>query len=122
MASSLSDNGKDLLRKLKIKTGSCKRLHKEIGTYIHEAKKQQEKISKMKANNADSHDVKKQEEVLTESQDMIPDVEKRLEAALQDLRAHMQSIVEEEAAIQSLEEWKAAEDVVNVAQEYFHRN
>eukprot|EP01116_Phalansterium_solitarium_P013186 TRINITY_DN3032_c0_g1_i2.p1 TRINITY_DN3032_c0_g1~~TRINITY_DN3032_c0_g1_i2.p1 ORF type:complete len:123 (-),score=20.26 TRINITY_DN3032_c0_g1_i2:641-1009(-) len=119
MASALTDNGKDLLKKLKIKTGSCKRLHKEIGTYVQEAKKQQDKIAAMKAKGADSHDVKKQEEVLTESQDMIPDVEKRLEAALHDLTAHMQAIEDEEETIKSLEDWKAAQEVVKVAQDYF---
>lgn len=58
-------------------------------SYEKEAEKQREKINKMKGDNADVHDIKKQEEVLAETLHMLPDTSKRLETAKLDLVEHM---------------------------------
>ncbi|XP_071964574.1 tubulin-specific chaperone A-like [Antedon mediterranea] len=73
------------LRQLKIKTGVLKRCAKEKIMYQKEGEQIAEKIEKMKADNKDEYDIKKQMEVLAESKMMIPDCTKRIEAAYSDL-------------------------------------
>mmetsp|Transcript_38282 Transcript_38282/g.108226 ORF Transcript_38282/g.108226 Transcript_38282/m.108226 type:complete len:113 (-) Transcript_38282:487-825(-) len=73
------------LRQLKIKTGSVKRLRKELTMYEKEHTKEIGKVEKMKAENADSHDIKHAENVLSEAAMMLPDCRQRLEAALGEL-------------------------------------
>jgi hypothetical protein len=46
------------LRQLKIKTGTLKRLRKELGLYQAEADAEQAKVNKLRDAGADSHDVK----------------------------------------------------------------
>ncbi|KAM4638980.1 tubulin-specific chaperone A isoform 3-T5 [Amazona ochrocephala] len=53
--------------------------------YENEVKQQEEKIKKMKAEASDDYGIKKQIELLQESQMMIPDCQRRLEAAHADL-------------------------------------
>jgi hypothetical protein len=47
--------------------------------------KQEERIEKMKAEGKDEYDIRKQQEVLEESRMMIPDTNRRLKAAKDDL-------------------------------------
>jgi len=55
--------------------------------YFKEKEDQEAKIQKMRDASADSHDIKKQQEVLTETTTMIPDTRGRLETGLGDLQA-----------------------------------
>ncbi|RUP00767.1 tubulin binding cofactor A [Jimgerdemannia flammicorona] len=71
---------------LKIKTGVVKRTHKELIYYVKEATHQQGRIDKMTADGADEHDVRKQYEVLEETNMMLPDVKKRLAVAYKELQ------------------------------------
>jgi tubulin-specific chaperone A len=48
----------DQVRQLKIKTGSVKRLQKELILYEKEHDKEVAKVEKMKAENAEPHDLK----------------------------------------------------------------
>ncbi|KAF6127619.1 tubulin folding cofactor A [Phyllostomus discolor] len=73
------------VRQIKIKTGVVKRLAKEKMMYEKEAKQQEEKIEKMKAEDGENYAIKKQAEILQESRMMIPDCQRRLEAAYADL-------------------------------------
>lgn len=91
-------------KELKVKSGVVKRLAKELAAYKKEYEHQQSRIDKMKAENADSYDIKKQVyapisrskmsssyddaqvEVLGETEMMIPNCKKRLEAAYNDLQ------------------------------------
>uniref|UniRef100_A0A8D1PF00 Tubulin-specific chaperone A n=1 Tax=Sus scrofa TaxID=9823 RepID=A0A8D1PF00_PIG len=92
------------VRQIKIKTGVVKRymylcvkrkdlklisfkmlLVKEKVMYEKEAKQQEEKIEKMKAEDGENYAIKKQAEILQESRMMIPDCQRRLEAAYTDL-------------------------------------
>uniref|UniRef100_A0AC11CLS9 Tubulin folding cofactor A n=1 Tax=Ovis aries TaxID=9940 RepID=A0AC11CLS9_SHEEP len=73
------------VRQIKIKTGVVKRLVKEKMMYEKEAKQQEEKIEKMKAEDGENYAIKKQAEILQESRMMIPDCQRRLEAAHTDL-------------------------------------
>jgi len=103
-----------LLAKLKIKTGSCKRLNKDLDYYKKEELQQHERIEKNKNEGADHSTIKKQEEVLAESLMMISDSRNRLENALQDLKDHMLEIKNNEGEngpIQMSAEWKEAQAV-----------
>ncbi|KAM9695707.1 tubulin-specific chaperone A isoform 1-T1 [Trichechus inunguis] len=73
------------VRQIKIKTGVVKRLVKEKVMYEKEAKQQEEKIEKMRAEDGENYAIKKQAEILQESRMMIPDCQRRLEAAYTDL-------------------------------------
>jgi tubulin-specific chaperone A len=48
----------ELIKALKVKTGSVKRTHKELTMYEKDREKQQAKVDKLKADNADSANIK----------------------------------------------------------------
>ncbi|XP_077247233.1 tubulin-folding cofactor A-like [Tasmannia lanceolata] len=82
------------LRNLKIKTGTCKRILKELRSYEKEVEREAAKTTDMKEKGADPYDLKQQENVLAESRMMIPDCRKRLEASLADLRGTLEEVKE----------------------------
>jgi tubulin-specific chaperone A len=71
---------------LRIKTQVVHRTHKELQHYHLELQQQKEKVAKMREEGRDVFDVKKQVEVLAESEVMIPDTMRRLDKAVEDLR------------------------------------
>lgn len=79
---------------LKIAVGSCRRLHKEVGLYEKECVAQEARIAQLRGAGADEHSVRKQEQVLEESQRMVPDTQLRLQQAL----AHLRSLVDQAVA------------------------
>uniref|UniRef100_A0A2I3TBZ8 Tubulin-specific chaperone A n=1 Tax=Pan troglodytes TaxID=9598 RepID=A0A2I3TBZ8_PANTR len=85
------------------------RLVKEKVMYEKEAKQQEEKIEKMRAEDGENYDIKKQAEILQESRMMIPDCQRRLEAAYLDL----QRILENEKDLEEAEEYKEARLVLD---------
>jgi hypothetical protein len=60
-------------------------ISKEQISYGKELESQQKRIDKLIADEADEADVRKQKEVLEETVQMIPDVKRRLAAAVQEL-------------------------------------
>ncbi|XP_050225489.1 tubulin-folding cofactor A [Mercurialis annua] len=82
------------IRNLKIKTSTCKRIVKEWQSYEKEVEREAAKTADMKQKGADPYDLKQQENVLAESRMMVPDCRKRLEAALDDLRATLAELEE----------------------------
>ncbi|XP_063138380.1 tubulin-specific chaperone A isoform X1 [Rattus norvegicus] len=84
-------------------------LVKEKVMYEKEAKQQEEKIEKMKAEDGENYAIKKQAEILQESRMMIPDCQRRLEAAYTDLR----QILESEKDLEEAEEYKEARIVLD---------
>ncbi|KAG9303729.1 hypothetical protein G9A89_018626 [Geosiphon pyriformis] len=78
------------LRELKIQAGVVKRLYKEGKSYLKERDHQIERIERITAQGADSYDIAKQNEVLEETLQMIPDCQLRLQAA----HATLQKLVE----------------------------
>ncbi len=102
----------ELVKTLKVKTGSVKRTHKELTMYEKDRDKQQAKVDKLKSENADASNVKQavrlsrprgvmrrflsqlalpglQENVAAEAAMMIPETRQRLETAFNDLQAFM---------------------------------
>jgi len=96
------------LRTLKIKTGVVRRLAKEKITYETEAIQQEERIQKYKEQGKDVHLIKKQEEVLQESLMMIPDCQRRLLKAYEDLK----KIVDTEQDLKDTEAFVEAKTVL----------
>ncbi|XP_048383692.1 tubulin-specific chaperone A [Stegostoma tigrinum] len=95
-------------RQIKIKTGVVKRLAKEKLMYEKEAKQQEEKVEKMKVDGNDQYMVKKQMEVLQESRMMIPDCQRRLATAHNDLV----QLLESEKELEDTEEYKEAQATI----------
>ncbi|XP_056370694.1 tubulin-specific chaperone A [Oenanthe melanoleuca] len=96
------------LRQIKIKTGVVRRLAKEKIMYEKEAKQQEEKIEKMKAEACDDYGIKKQVEILQESRMMIPDCQRRLEVA----HAELTQLLENEKELEEAEEYKEARSIL----------
>ncbi|KAF9175716.1 hypothetical protein BGX21_000569 [Mortierella sp. AD011] len=100
-------------RDLTIKTNVLKRLAKEKVFYDQEKIKQQKRIDDMVAKDPEDYEIKKQREVLEETLDMMPDVERRKKAAYQDLSnvvtnasPDVKSSKEYEEAVQALEAYE----------------
>lgn len=77
--------------------------------YEKEAKQQEEKIEKMKAEDGENYAIKKQAEILQESRMMIPDCQRRLEAAYSDLL----QLLESEKDLEEAVEYKEARVVLD---------
>ncbi|XP_033229944.1 tubulin-specific chaperone A-like [Belonocnema kinseyi] len=99
------------LRTLKIKTGVVKRLAKEKITYEKEAEQQRERVQKFKDEGKDGYEIRKQEEVLQESLMMVPDCQRRLAKAHEDLK----KILETEQDLKEVEAYLEAEKVLEEA-------
>ncbi|KAK2827487.1 hypothetical protein Q7C36_018413 [Tachysurus vachellii] len=97
------------IRQIKIKAGVVKRLAKEEVLYIKEAKEQEERIERLKAEAKDEYLIKKQVEVLQESRMMIPDCHRRLAMAHADLQQLLEMVVD----LEELEEFKEARSVLD---------
>ncbi|XP_041666212.1 tubulin-specific chaperone A [Cheilinus undulatus] len=97
------------IRQIKIKTGIVKRLAKEEIAYKTEAKQQEEKIERLKAEEGDDYVIKKQMEVLQESKMMIPDCHRRLTMA----HADLVQLLETEADLEETEEYKEARNILD---------
>jgi len=100
------------IRTLKIKTGVVKRLAKEKVTYEKEAAQQRERIQKLKEQDKDGYDIKKQEEVLQESLMMVPDCQRRLIKAFEELK----KILDTEQDLKEIGEYIEAEKVLQEAE------
>ncbi|XP_050298021.1 tubulin-specific chaperone A-like [Anthonomus grandis grandis] len=99
------------IRTLKIKTGVVRRLAKEKTVYEKEAEQQRNRIEKYKSEGRDEHDIKKQEEVLQESLMMVPDCQRRLFKAYEELKG----ILDTEQDLKATEEYTAAQKVLEEA-------
>lgn len=96
------------IRTIKIKTGVVKRLAKEKTVYEREAEQQKVRIQKLKDEGKDEYDIRKQEEVLNESLMMVPDCQRRLAVAFEDLN----KILESEQDLKDTEDYVTAAKVL----------
>ena len=96
----------DPKRQLKIRTGVVKRLDKEKKSYEKEAVQLEEKVAKMRSEGRDEYEIKKAVEVLEESRMMVPDCQKRLTAAIEELK----TLVQAQQELSQTEEFKAAQE------------
>ncbi|CAH0553967.1 unnamed protein product [Brassicogethes aeneus] len=99
------------IRTIKIKTGVARRLAKEKTVYELEAEQQKVRIEKYKQEGRDEHDIRKQEEVLQESLMMVPDCQRRLQVAFNDLT----KILDTEMDLAEHEDYKNAQKILKEA-------
>eukprot|EP00285_Hemiselmis_virescens_P006873 CAMPEP_0173387174 /NCGR_PEP_ID=MMETSP1356-20130122/9705_1 /TAXON_ID=77927 ORGANISM="Hemiselmis virescens, Strain PCC157" /NCGR_SAMPLE_ID=MMETSP1356 /ASSEMBLY_ACC=CAM_ASM_000847 /LENGTH=111 /DNA_ID=CAMNT_0014343683 /DNA_START=22 /DNA_END=357 /DNA_ORIENTATION=+ len=85
------------------------RTAKELASYEKEIKDQTDKIEKMRAEEADFHDIKQQDEVLKEAQTCLADAKRRLDGAASDLESLM---AEEGDALAEAPEFEEAQAMV----------
>eukprot|EP00527_Entomoneis_sp_CCMP2396_P004120 CAMPEP_0198151436 /NCGR_PEP_ID=MMETSP1443-20131203/55546_1 /TAXON_ID=186043 /ORGANISM="Entomoneis sp., Strain CCMP2396" /LENGTH=140 /DNA_ID=CAMNT_0043817087 /DNA_START=163 /DNA_END=585 /DNA_ORIENTATION=- len=108
-------------RQLMIKAKTCQRLRKEVEYYTKELKDNEDQLQGMKDGNRDPYDIKYFEEVVGESRMIIPDSNRRLGAAVQDLANLMESAAESsEPEVQLTdEEWIAtAKNILEQEKEF----
>jgi len=74
------------LKKIRIQTGVVQRIKKEKFMYEKETEDIKVEIEKMKEKGLDEYDIKKKNELLQESQMMVPDCEKRLSNSVELLK------------------------------------
>lgn len=96
------------LKTIKIKTGVVKRLTKEKVVYEREVETQQQRIERFKKEGKDEYDIRKQEEVLQECLMMVPDCQRRLLKAYDELK----QIVDTEHDLKEKEELKVAQTIL----------
>lgn len=99
------------IRTLKIKSGVVKRLAKEKVTYEKEADLQRNRIQRFKQEGKDEYDIRKQEEVLQESLMMVPDCQRRLAKAIEELK----SILDSEQDLKELADYNTAQSILEEA-------
>ena len=100
------------LKQIKIKTGIVKRIAKEKVCYEKEANDQRARVQKLKEEGKEEYYVKKQEEVLQESLMMVPECQRRLVKAFDEL----QKILKDEKDLEETEEYTSAKKVLDDAQ------
>ncbi|RLN93855.1 hypothetical protein BBJ28_00002400 [Nothophytophthora sp. Chile5] len=91
-------------RQFKIKVGTLRRVKKDLEYYAKEHTAQQAKIDKMRADGKDEHDIRKQEEVLVETETMLPDCQMRLREAATDVSNFIEAHREEVEPLESFPE------------------
>ncbi|KAI9917283.1 hypothetical protein PsorP6_012308 [Peronosclerospora sorghi] len=96
-------------RQFKIKVGTLRRVKKDLEYYAKEHAAQQAKIEKMREDGVDEHDVHKQEEVLVETETMLPDCQCRLKEAASDVINFIKVNRDE---VESLDTFKEAQDLL----------
>ncbi|XP_028399202.1 tubulin-specific chaperone A-like [Dendronephthya gigantea] len=94
------------LRQLKIKTNVVKRIGKEVKMYEKESQSLEEKVRQMESEGKDEYDIRKQKEVLAESKSMVPDTNRRLKTAIEDLKSYMGETEQELSESREFEEAK----------------
>lgn len=99
------------MKVLRIKTGVVKRLAKEKVMYEKEADWERARIQTFKDKGKDEHDIRKQEEVLQESLMMIPDCQRKLFKAFEELK----NILETEIDLADKEEYITAQKILEEA-------
>lgn len=84
-------------------------MKKDLEYYAKEHAAQRAKIDAMRADGRDEYDVRKQEEVLLETETMLPDCQTRLGEAANDLKGFMGA---NRAELPALEAFKEAEELL----------
>ncbi|XP_059610262.1 tubulin-specific chaperone A [Phlebotomus argentipes] len=99
------------VKALKIKTGIVKRLAKEKISYEKESERERERLLKFKNDGKDEYVVRKQEEVLQECLMIVPDTQRRLGKAFEDLSEFLKA----EEDLKETEEYRNAQAVMEEA-------
>ncbi|XP_055379476.1 tubulin-specific chaperone A [Condylostylus longicornis] len=102
------------LKQITIKTGVLKRLAKEVTVYQKEADVQKTKVEKLReADPQDEYMLKKQEEVLQECLMMIPDCQRRVKKAYEELK----ELLDNEKELNETKQYTSAIEVLETVKE-----
>jgi len=96
------------VREIKIKSGVVKRLAKEKVSYEKESEKMEEKLEKMRSDDPDDYMLKKQQELVEESRSMVPDCQRRLVSAWDDLSR----MLDDEQDLRETAEYQTASEIL----------
>jgi len=99
------------LRQIFIKTNVVKRYAKEKVSYEKEAEREEKRIQKFRDENRDEHDIRKQQEVIQENLMMIPECQRRLRSASDELTAMLKNEKDLEQKDEYIKALAALEDV-----------
>ncbi|RLN52583.1 hypothetical protein BBJ29_005844 [Phytophthora kernoviae] len=91
-------------RQFKIKVGTLRRVKKDLEYYAKEHEAQKIKIDKMRTDKKDEYDIRKQEEVLVETEMMLPDCQSRLREAAKDVTKFIEAHRKEVEPLESFQE------------------
>lgn len=108
----------DNKRQLKIKSGIVKRITREHDSYLKEIQREKDRLEKLRDDSAEDHIIRKQEEVIQESIQMIPNTKKRLQDALEELNNFMKDNDTQQELISS-EEWTEANIIIEQSRNVF---
>ena len=101
-------------RQLKIKTGALKRQIKDYQSYAKENILLQERLEKMKADEAEEGLIRRAEEAVAETMQMLPITHSKINAAVEDVR----NLLDENEANEELkqtEDWQLSNTTLNDA-------
>ncbi|PKI82688.1 hypothetical protein MVES_003445 [Malassezia vespertilionis] len=101
-------------RQLSIKTGVVKRLSKEVHMYTDECKEQEAAVKKAIDEAQEPWEVRRQEGLLKDSAQMIPDTKRRLQDAVADISTFIEGLTEDS---KGTEEFKSALQAIENAQQ-----
>jgi len=96
---------------MKIKVSTLKRNQKDYNSYNNENKQLEQKLEQLKEQNADETDIKKMNEQILETAQMLPNSKVRIENALEDLKNFM-SENEDNEELRASEDWQLAEGTI----------
>jgi tubulin-specific chaperone A len=99
------------IKALRIRSGVVRRLTQEKVMCEKDADAQRQRIQKLKDQGKDEHDICKQEEVLQEYVSMLPDCQRRLAEAFNELKM----LLETEGALCESEEYISAQKILEEA-------
>lgn len=101
-------------KQLKIKTGTLKRQIKDYQSYAKENILVQERLEKMKADDEEEGKIRRAEEVVAETMQMLPICQSKINGAVEDVR-NLLDENEPNEELKVMEEWKLAETTLNEA-------
>jgi len=99
------------LRQIFIKTNVVKRYAKEKISYEKEVEREEKRIQKFRDENRDEHDIRKQQEVIQENLMMIPECQRSLRTASDELTAMLKNEKDLETKDEYIKALAALEDV-----------
>jgi len=94
----------DPKKQLSIKAKSCKRLSNDLKSYVKEKKDHDQKLTALNEAKAAIHEIKRQQEFVTETESALEDTKLRVKQAFADLIAFVDKVKEELKESKELDE------------------
>eukprot|EP00347_Sterkiella_histriomuscorum_P019946 403339687 len=102
---------KNTARQVKIKTATLKRNQKDYLSYAKENKELEAKLAQLQETGSDETAIKKMNEQILETAQMLPNSKTRIENALEDLK-NLMSEHDDNEELRATEDWQLAEQTL----------